>query len=155
MVNLMSLVNTVYRYHDYYNRLSSSVLCLNIICISWQRNSWNIYHWKLALFYINISSIKRLMASCCGQWLSVVRRASSVVLRQSTFDVFTLETTFVIRFLWNLVRLFVLTISRISSNMCHVGSKLGHQVKPWKILVYTLEDRFAIRFWWNLIRMFV
>ena len=38
-----------------------------------------------------------LMVSYCGQWLSVVRRrASSVVRRVSTFDVYTLETTFVI-----------------------------------------------------------
>ena len=37
-----------------------------------------------------------LMVSYCGQWLSVVRRrASSVVRRPSTFDVYTLETTFV------------------------------------------------------------
>jgi len=54
--------------------------------------------------------------SYCGQWLSVVRRAS-------TFDLYTVETTFVIRFLWNLVRMFVLTISRPSSNMGHVVSK--------------------------------
>jgi len=40
-----------------------------------------------------------LMVSYCGQWLSVVRRrASSVVRRVSTFDVYTLETTFVIFF---------------------------------------------------------
>ena len=44
-----------------------------------------------------------LMVSYCGQWLSVVRRRpscvvrrpSSVVRRVSTFDVYTLETTFV------------------------------------------------------------
>jgi len=37
-----------------------------------------------------------LMVSYCGQWLSVVRRRpSSVVRRASTFDVYTLETTFV------------------------------------------------------------
>ena len=39
-----------------------------------------------------------LMVSYCGQWLSVVRRASSVVRRPSTFDVYTLETTFVTQF---------------------------------------------------------
>jgi len=53
----------------------------------------------------------------------VVCRASSVVHRPSKFDVFTLETTFVIRFLWNLVRMFVLTISSKSSNIGHVWSK--------------------------------
>ena len=44
-----------------------------------------------------------LMVSYCGQWLSVVRRhascdvrrATCVVRRPSTFDVYTLETTFV------------------------------------------------------------
>ena len=37
-----------------------------------------------------------LMVSYCGQWLSVVRRRPScVVCRASTFDVYTLETTFV------------------------------------------------------------
>ena len=36
-----------------------------------------------------------LMVSYCGQWLSVVRRPSSVVRGVSTFDVYTLETTFV------------------------------------------------------------
>jgi len=54
---------------------------------------------------------------------SVVRRASSVVRRPSTFDVYTLETTFVTWFWWNLIRMFVLTISRLSSNMGHAGSK--------------------------------
>jgi len=53
----------------------------------------------------------------------VVRRASCGVCRPSTFDVYTLETTFVIRCLFNLVRMFVLTISRLSSNMSYVGSK--------------------------------
>jgi len=37
-----------------------------------------------------------LMVSYCGQWLSVVRRRPSCVVRRaSTFDVYTLETTFV------------------------------------------------------------
>ena len=53
----------------------------------------------------------------------VVRRPSCVVRRASTFDVYTLETTFVTWFWWNLIRMFVLTISRQSSNMSHVGSK--------------------------------
>ena len=38
-----------------------------------------------------------LMVSYCGQWLSVVRRRPSCVVRRpSTFNVYTLETTFVI-----------------------------------------------------------
>jgi len=65
-----------------------------------------------------------LMVSYCGQWLSVVRRRPSCVVRRaSTIDVYTLETTFVTWFWWNLIRMFVLTISRLSSNMGHVGSK--------------------------------
>jgi len=52
----------------------------------------------------------------------VVRRPSCVVRRPSTFDVYTLETTFVTWFWWNFW-MFVLTISRLSSNMGHVGSK--------------------------------
>jgi len=90
------------------------------------------------------------MVSCCGQWLSVVVR------RPSTFDVYTLETTVVIRFLWNLVRMFVLTISRISSNMGHVRSKTR---SPGQILgnscLHSIEARFATRFWWNFVTMFV
>ena len=40
-----------------------------------------------------------LMVSYCGQWLSVVRRrASCVVRRASTFDVYTLEATFATQF---------------------------------------------------------
>jgi len=65
-----------------------------------------------------------LIVSYCGQWLSVVvRHVSCVVCRPSTFDVYTLETTFVIRFLWNLVRMFDLRIPRPSSNIGHVRSK--------------------------------
>jgi len=66
-----------------------------------------------------------LMVSYCGQWLSVVRRALSFVCHPPTFNIYvcTLETTFVRQFWWNFVRMFVLTISRPSSNMGHVGSK--------------------------------
>jgi len=53
----------------------------------------------------------------------VVRRALSVVRRASSFDVYTLEATFATQFWSNFVRMFVLTISRPSSNMGHVGSK--------------------------------
>jgi len=64
------------------------------------------------------------MVSYCGQWLSVVRRRPlSVVRPPSTFDVYTLETTFEKQFLRNFVRMFVLTISRPSLNVGHVGSK--------------------------------
>jgi len=56
-------------------------------------------------------------------WWAIVVSGLSVVRRASTFNVYTLETTFVIGFLWNFVRMFVLTISRPSSNMGHVGLK--------------------------------
>ena len=81
---------------------------------------------RIVGFFIIFSSPEHevLMVSYCGQWLSVVRRRpSSVVCRASTFDVYTLETTFVTWFWWNLIRMFVLTISRLSSNMGHVRSK--------------------------------
>jgi len=82
-------------------------------------------------WFISSPEHEVLMVSYCGQWLSVVRRrpssvvrrASSVVRRASTFDVYTLETTFVTWVWWNLIRMFVLTIARLSSNMGHVGSK--------------------------------
>jgi len=65
---------------------------------------------KVSPVLVFISSLehKVLMVSYCGQWLSVVRRCPL------TFDVYTLETTFVIWFLWNLIRMFVLTILRPS-----------------------------------------
>jgi len=65
----------------------------------------HFYFVFLHLFCFVFSSPEHevLMVSYCGQWLSVVRRrpscvvrrASSVVRRPSTFDVYTLETTFV------------------------------------------------------------
>ena len=65
------------------------------------------------------------LSTKCSWWAIVVSGCpSSVVVRRvSTFDVYTLKTTFVIWFLWNFVRMFVLTISRPSSNMDHVRSK--------------------------------
>ena len=48
------------------------------------------------ILFISSPEHEVLMVSYCSQWLSVVRRrASSVVRRVSTFDVYTLETTFV------------------------------------------------------------
>ena len=51
--------------------------------------------------------------------------------------VYTLEATFATQFWWNFVRMFVLTISRPSLNIGHVGSKsrspgqiLGNSNKP-------------------------
>ena len=83
-----------------------------------------LYHWQRALAFLAHLSTKCSWWAIVVSGLSVVRRRpSSVVRRASTFDVYTLETTFVIRFLWNLVRMFVLTISRPSLNMGHVMSK--------------------------------
>ena len=86
----------------------------------------------------------------------VVRRPSYVVCRPSTFDVYTLETTFMIRFLWNLIRMFVLTISRPSLNTGHDGSKTRSQGK--NLGNSCLHSRchiilYATKFWWNLVRM--
>ena len=56
------------------------------------------YHQVVISVWVIFSSPehKVLIVSYCGQWLSVVRRrASCVVRRPSTFDVYTLETTFV------------------------------------------------------------
>jgi len=86
---------------------------------------------------------------------SIHIKKSSVVRRASTFDVYTVETTFVIRFLCDLVTMFVLTISRPSSNMGHVASKTR---SPGQILRNScLHSRGQIcdPIWWNLIRMFV
>jgi len=70
-----------------------------------------------------------LMVSYCGQWLSVVRRRPSCVVRRvSTFDVYTLETTFVIHFFKNFVRMFVLNLGQVRIWVMS-GQKLGHQVK--------------------------
>ena len=84
-------------------------------------------------FKNNQKTYKNRNSSCYGELLwsvvvrrpssCVVRRASSVVRRPSTFDVYTLETTFVTWLWWNFIRMFVLTISRLSSNMGYVGSK--------------------------------
>jgi len=44
-------------------------------------------------------------------------------VKSSEILVYTLEATFAIWFWWNLVRMFILTISRLSSNIGHVWSK--------------------------------
>jgi len=65
------------------------------------------------------------LSTKCSWWAIVVSGCPSsvVVRRASTFDVYTLETTFVTQFWWNYVRMFASTISRPSSNMGYVGSK--------------------------------
>jgi len=86
----------------------------------------NVNHTDLLALFLAHLSTK------CSWWAIVVSGClSSVVCRRppSTFDVYTLESTFVIRFSWNLVRMFVLTIFRPSLNMGHVWSKLGDKVK--------------------------
>ena len=124
------------------------------MCQSWRACSryptWQRV-WSLILkCFISSPEHEVLMVSYCGQWLSVV------VHCVSTFNVYSLETTFVIQFLWNLVRMFVLTISRPSSNMGHVESKTR---SPGQILenscLHFIEATFVIRFWWNFVRMFV
>ena len=86
----------------------------------------------------------------------MVRRAWCVVRRASTFDVYTIETTFVIRFLWNLVRMLVLTISRPSSNMGHVRSKTRSSDQILGNSCFHSRGHICDpRFWWTLVRMFV
>jgi len=58
-----------------------------------------LYNIETGKFIFSSPEHEMLMVSYCGQWLSVVRRrASSVVRRASTFDVYTLETSFVTQF---------------------------------------------------------
>jgi len=45
-----------------------------------------------------------------------------------------------------MIRMFVLEISSPSSNMGHVGLKVGHQVKSKTILVNTLQAIFVTGF---------
>ena len=64
--------------------------------------------------------------SFCDRWMSGVCRASCVVRRAScvyNWSVYTLAVTFLIQSSSNLVRMFVLMISRTSSNLGHEGSK--------------------------------
>jgi len=65
------------------------------------------------------------LSTKCSWWAIVVSGcpSSSVVRRPSTFDVYTVEATFATLLWWNLVRMFVSTISRPSLNMGHVWSK--------------------------------
>ena len=66
-----------------------------------------------------------LMVSYCYRSLSVVR-ASCAVRRASCVNfwlVNTLEATVLVQSSSNLLRMIILTISRLSSNMGHVGSK--------------------------------
>ena len=78
----------------------------------------------LTFIYITIVSLTHLSTKW-SWWAIVVSgcRCLSSIVRQHLMFTLWLETTFVIRFLWNLVRMFVLTISRPSSNMGHSGVK--------------------------------
>ena len=90
------------------------------------------FSFDMAKKWLFICSFLAHLSTKCSWWAIVVsgcpssvvvRRPSSVVRRASTFDVYTLEATFATQFLLNFVRMFVLTISRPSSNIGHVGSK--------------------------------
>ena len=116
-----------------------SVLRLGFYLFIW--DTYDIDLWNSLLFYSVLNKFKinwtafvhlnleivyetNFLAHLSTKWSVVVRRrALSVVRRPSTFDVYTLETTFLTWFWWNLIRMFVLTISRASSNMGHVRSK--------------------------------
>ena len=87
----------------------------------WHRLAFPLF--ELINWLVLVSSLWwAIVVSGCPSSVDV-RRVSCVVRRASTFDVNTLETTFVIRFLRNFVRMLVLTIYRPISNMGHVGSK--------------------------------
>jgi len=104
-------VNTVFEFQSSYTLTSLNIGYHSNLCVA---------SCRAPFFYRNNHSFLAHLSTKCSWWAIVVS-GLSVVRRASTFDVYTLETTFVIRFLWNLVRMFVLTISIPSSNMGHVG----------------------------------
>ena len=91
-----------------------------------------------------------------------MRRASCVVRRPSSvniFSVYALEATILIGSSSNLLRMFVLMISRTSSNMGQIGpisrspgQKVGQICRN---LVYKLEATYLAQTSSNLIRMFI
>ena len=87
------------------------IIILRTSCLTLEKHVFAYYS------FVSLPEHEVLMVSYCGQWLSVVRRRpSSVVRRPSTFDVYM------------------------------SGQKLGHQVKSLEIVVYTLQARFVTRF---------
>jgi len=103
----------------------------------WNKNPNNFSISNIILYYYNFCSLLPVLfkwrPSKSQNWSyamfsspehEVIELLWSVVVRRrpSTFDVYTLETTFVIRFLWNLVRMFVLTISKFEYRSCRVNN---------------------------------
>ena len=84
-----------YKYKDYGRlQIQSCISLCNFVQIVEKTNSRATY--EMLLFSSPEHEV--LMVSYCSQWLSVVRRRPSCVVRRpSTFDVYTLETTFVIQ----------------------------------------------------------
>jgi len=121
-----------FTFHPYKIFTKLNIFCLKTLLIFHLNVFLAFKQNKILILVFSSPEHEVLMVSYCGQWLSVVRcrpsscvvrRASSVVRCPSTFDVYTLETTFLTWFWWNLIRMFVLTISRPSSNMGNVRSK--------------------------------
>ena len=122
--------------------------------LSWELLFWNVY--RILLAHLSTKcSWWAIVVNGCPLSVVVCRPSSCVVRRRSTFDVYTLETTFVIRFLWNLVRMFVLTISRPSSNMGHVRSKTSSPGQILRNSCLHSTGHIATQFLWNFVRMFV
>jgi len=69
--------------------------------------------------------------------------------------IYTLEAGLTTRFWWNLIRIFVVAISRPSWNRGHVGLTSRSLGQILIFLVYTLEATFLTGFLWNFVRMFV
>jgi len=68
---------------------------------------------------------------------------------------YTQEATFATGFWWNLVRVFVLTISRPISNMGHVGSKTRSPGKIlWNACLHFI-GHICDPFWWHFVKMIV
>jgi len=79
-IQLLSLSHQAFRFV-----LNLSLFSPSVIAISFSE------HFMLLLAFISSPEHELLMVSYCGQWLSVVRRrVSCVVRRPSTFDVYTL-----------------------------------------------------------------
>ena len=117
--------------HVLFQILNVSAIVLANLCVAYIMTSQNE---EVRLTFNSLcDKIKHVFASLflahlstkCSWWAIVVSGCPSsvVVCSVSTFDVYTLKTTFVAQSWRNFVRMFVLTISRLSSNMGHVGSK--------------------------------
>jgi len=111
-------------------RLSRNNSCQIMLRTDFVRNG---HHWNWADCYGREESIRCKNSSRAYIWTkrpSCTNKPSSTNKPSLAGDIFslkilvyTLDATFATQFWWNVVRLFVLTISRPSLNIGHVGSK--------------------------------